>query len=374
MRRCQLQSSAVKEIFTDPGKALGKYCEKRQDSLNFFKIKLELQATRIHHNGPDSAKINFPAIPVETFSGVVTHYEETSAKELAQFIKRPGKGNCEELRFRFLQYLFTCLTHFNAAYWDQHIGRVTQTGEKKTRRVADQAVEYYQRLEEEEKKSRKDEEEEQENITELFQKNKFELLETNETFQIVNDLMLEADAKTLDGKMKIVRTTTRKDANMLYTSLILARNVASNQNKTYTFEVIRDFGAFTLDNFQVKYDSSVKPSMLTRVHEVLQQNNCEHRDRFSYDPCLCCIYTSDKQSLVCRNGKHEHTKISTYKHLNKLPCIVIVVYKGRVGDTFPPSFNCMDLRVLDSVTEEGAEEDQGPASKKRKVAEKVCKH
>jgi hypothetical protein len=37
-----------------------------------------------------------------------------------------------------------------------------------------------------------------------------------------------------------------------------------------------------------------------------------------------------------------------YSHLEGLPCILILVNKGRMGDTFPHSFNCLDLRIRTS--------------------------
>ena len=37
-----------------------------------------------------------------------------------------------------------------------------------------------------------------------------------------------------------------------------------------------------------------------------------------------------------------------YSHLEGLPCILILVEEGRMGDTFPHSFNCLDLRMRTS--------------------------
>ena len=34
-----------------------------------------------------------------------------------------------------------------------------------------------------------------------------------------------------------------------------------------------------------------------------------------------------------------------YKHLQSLPCILLLCERGRMGDTFPPSFDCLDLRI-----------------------------
>ena len=39
-----------------------------------------------------------------------------------------------------------------------------------------------------------------------------------------------------------------------------------------------------------------------------------------------------------------------YNHLEGLPCLMLLVEKGRMGDTFPQSFNCLDLRPRDAGT------------------------
>eukprot|EP00966_Prymnesium_polylepis_P058637 1358030-Prymnesium_polylepis.1 len=38
----------------------------------------------------------------------------------------------------------------------------------------------------------------------------------------------------------------------------------------------------------------------------------------------------------------------TYEHLHSLPCLLLLCDKGRMGDTFPPSFDCLDLRIRTS--------------------------
>ena len=58
---------------------------------------------------------------------------------------------------------------------------------------------------------------------------------------------------------------------------------------------------------------------------------------------LRCI----RDSIINKQGKEEPKKLE-YKHLEGLPCILILVEKGRMGDTFPHSFNCLDLRIRTS--------------------------
>ncbi len=50
---------------------------------------------------------------------------------------------------------------------------------------------------------------------------------------------------------------------------------------------------------------------------------------------------------ITTQGKVEPKKLE-HKHLEGLPCILILVEKGRMGDTFPQSFNCLDLRIRTS--------------------------
>ena len=38
-------------------------------------------------------------------------------------------------------------------------------------------------------------------------------------------------------------------------------------------------------------------------------------------------------------------KARTYDKLESLPCLLVLCEKGRMGDTFPCSFACLDLRV-----------------------------
>ena len=34
-----------------------------------------------------------------------------------------------------------------------------------------------------------------------------------------------------------------------------------------------------------------------------------------------------------------------FEDLENIPCVLILVEKGRMGDTFPHSMNCLDLRI-----------------------------
>ena len=357
LRQSELQYQSSKEILDSPNTALGPFLENREASLKEFQQKLKefqvkqenkrpgLQGPKKQQEKKDS-KNDFHVISIETFERLVANYEGNSAKEFAQYVK--DFESTEDSRSKylgFLQHLFACLFHFNEKHWKQYVSV----------EVHNKAVEYFDKVVEYFNKETGT----VKTIKAIYEDigTKTEIIEANETCQIVNDLMLKDDASSLDGKMKIVRTSTVDDANTLYTSLVLARHVASNEN--YTFEVIRDFGNFKLDNLYQKHDSEiVKSDMITRVHQVLQTKKCQHREKDTYNPCDCETYSASLPSLICSKCQHEHTEIRTYKNLNKLPCIVIVILRGRVGDTFPPSFNCMDLRILDSIVEENPDNSE----------------
>ena len=58
--------------------------------------------------------------------------------------------------------------------------------------------------------------------------------------------------------------------------------------------------------------------------------------------------------LKCVNCQHVHKQITQYEDLEDLACILILVDKGRMGDTFPHSFSCLDIRLsFDSSKEFG---------------------
>lgn len=344
LRRSELEFDNLEAILKNPRDALGSFFEERQVKLRSFLQKLkELGQKR-------TEETDFPAISEKTFNAVVNFYESTSARDFAKcFSSRATDENKDEdqMRQRFLECLMLCLCNFEQRMWDSQVVPLIARKE---------ATKYFSKIVGGKKA----------NIKKKIQDGKTALLESNETFQIVNDVMLNPDSECLDGRMKIVRASKEVNANVLYTTLVLARHVAckrkERETESYTFEVIRDFGNFKLENFQEKYDAEiVKPDMISRVRQVLQQEKCQHRNRLTHEPCPCTKYGRPSlPSLDCINCSHEHTVIKTYKHLNKLPCILIVIYRGRVGDTFPPSFNCMDLRVMDQ--ERKAQQDSKSVS------------
>ena len=50
----------------------------------------------------------------------------------------------------------------------------------------------------------------------------------------------------------------------------------------------------------------------------------------------------------CIKIAERDTQALTYSQLESLPCLLVLCEKGRMGDTFPFSFACLDLRVRSS--------------------------
>ncbi len=315
--------------------ALGSYTQDRQKRLDLF--RKELAALGERRKGVKKKTV-FPPISVESFNAVVSHYEMDAAKRLGKALTKLDEmdefgeddqgsqiDDNDEERTEYVQELLWCLHHFNAEKWCEHL---------KDAQLEEQVLQCRFKVLE------------QLRDPETFANSKKDALENNETFAIVDDLIVKPTAQSLDGRMKIVRVTATEHGNVFYTTLCLARQIASKNNDFYTFELIRDFGNFCLEDFQSSAGGDaelIKQDMVYRVRRVLQQDKCQHEDA-QVEACGCREYKPKEQQLRCQCG-HEHTMIRTYKDLNKLPCLLILQRKGRLGDTFPMSFNCMDLRL-----------------------------
>ena len=165
-----------------------------------------------------------------------------------------------------------------------------------------------------------------------FEKVKDLRIQENETCRLVDDLVVRK-ADELEGPMKIVRMTS--DAgDVMYATLCLARKLAFDGD--YSFEILRDYGKASIKGEE-------KPEAATyRIKKILQRQRCGSVE--NDQSCGCNSY-NPTPDLTCSNCGHHHTKVETYGDLNHLPCLLIMVDKGRMGDTFPESFNTMDLRA-----------------------------
>ena len=172
---------------------------------------------------------------------------------------------------------------------------------------------------------------------------KKQLLLTNhsETFKIINDLITD-DRTRIDmkGKMKIIRVNDKATGNRFYASLSLARQLENDDKRYYFFEIIRYFEKLKL------YDKTNMNKSCKRIWQELQRKQCNSLvDEKTREKCSCNCYVNDEESITCKQCKHDHNKIEQFADLNNLPCIVIVIEKARIGETFPESLNCMDLRL-----------------------------
>ncbi len=153
------------------------------------------------------------------------------------------------------------------------------------------------------------------------------IAEESETFSLVKGLIQSGKGEM--GKMKIVRARSMKTANQFYNTLRLVREVSSLEK---CFEVIRDYGGIQIEKQMMKLSSPFFPK--------LQPDIC----MFKSD-CGCSKFYQQPSCLKCASCNHVHKSITQYEDLENLACVLILVEKGRMGDTFPQSFDCLDLRL-----------------------------
>ena len=148
-----------------------------------------------------------------------------------------------------------------------------------------------------------------------------------ETGFLVQSLIESGEGES--GKMKIVRAKSMETADQFYHTLRLARKLSSLDK---SFEIIRDYGGIQIKNQLMKSSS---PFFLK-----LQPRECQ----FKFD-CRCSKLELRLGHKRCINCQHVHKSIIQYEDLENLACVLILVEKGRMGDTFPHSFDCLDLRL-----------------------------
>ncbi|KAK2554004.1 hypothetical protein P5673_024718 [Acropora cervicornis] len=130
------------------------------------------------------------------------------------------------------------------------------------------------------------------------------------------------------GKMKVVRAKNMDTANQFYNSLKFAQAMCSLEE---CFEIIKDYGGIQIKDQLVTSNPFFKK---------LQTINCQAKI-----DCLCKDLELKPRQKKCVNCGHVHKLITQYEDLENLACLLILVDKGRMGDTFPQSFDCLDLRL-----------------------------
>ena len=131
------------------------------------------------------------------------------------------------------------------------------------------------------------------------------------------------------GNMKIVQAKSMETADQFYHTLKLARKLSSLEK---SFEIIRDYGGIQIEKQMMKSSS---PFFLK-----LQPRECQFKS-----DCRCRELELRPGRKKCTNCQHVHKSITQYEDLENLACVLILVDKGRMGDTFPQSFDCLDLRL-----------------------------
>ena len=131
------------------------------------------------------------------------------------------------------------------------------------------------------------------------------------------------------GKMKIVRARSMETANKFYKTLILARKLSSLET---CFEIIRDYGGIQIEDQLMRSSSP--------FFKKLQPVDCQFKFH-----CHCSQLELRPGRKRCTNCQHVHRSVTQYEDLEDLACVLILVDKGRMGDTFPQSFDCLDLRL-----------------------------
>ena len=152
------------------------------------------------------------------------------------------------------------------------------------------------------------------------------IVQESETNCLVQSLIQSGEQGS--GKMKIVRAKSRKTADQFFFTLFQARRLASKEE---CFEIIRDYGKFNLKRLMTSSNT---------FFQKLQPRKCQ----FQFE-CHCSDLKLHPGRPKCGNCQHVHQPITQYEDLQNLACVLILVDKGRMGDTFPESFDCLDLRL-----------------------------
>ena len=163
-----------------------------------------------------------------------------------------------------------------------------------------------------------------------------------ETNCIVTDL-LSQDAV----RMQVLRVDDTSVGQSVLSFLGAVRRQFGLESR---FELLGDFK-----------DLNIKKEMDKKWFESLQRTSmglpkaCQHRVGANRKPCEkgpggkpCEEYqppVNAKKSKQCANCGHAHVNICSYGDLGNRSLLLVLVAKGRLGDTFPHTFHCLDMRA-----------------------------
>ena len=144
-------------------------------------------------------------------------------------------------------------------------------------------------------------------------------------------------------RMQVVRIT---DAPAGGRMLKLLRAMVQRQpSLAQSFELLGDFG-----------DLDIEAEMDQDWFDEFQRTTmqCPHRIGALRTPCPCKCYvpptkrfTTKKERYKnrrCAECGHVHVPVQSYADLENRPVLLILVAKGRLGDTFPQTLRCIDMR------------------------------
>ena len=146
--------------------------------------------------------------------------------------------------------------------------------------------------------------------------------------------------------MVLIRATETRLANRMKATFCLARKISQD----FSIEFVQDFGErgttlkdhlMNVEKIESKNEKEPTCRLLTRI----QKPKCRHLNKQGTPDCDCSTYQRQSGSLSCSRCSHVHQPLNSYEDLDGLPCLLILVDNGRMGDTFPSSLQCMDLRL-----------------------------
>ena len=166
----------------------------------------------------------------------------------------------------------------------------------------------------------------------------------------------QPDSDKPNGHMAIIRASNKRkeNGNVLKQSLCIAKKIAR-----IDLEIIQDYGDQTTLSLKHHAVNAVKdanrfenPEHL-RIMKKIQTNKCLKVDGKGASDCFCTSYSPrGEESLTCVNCNHIHKEFKSYADLLGLPCLLILVNKGQIGDTFPHSLVGIDDRGATVTSEE----------------------
>ena len=153
-----------------------------------------------------------------------------------------------------------------------------------------------------------------------------------ETDKIIKDLI------TFENCMKIVHITPGEDKDSGASSDRIAKRKFLDPIRKlldrlnfHNFILLGDFG-------KQKPQQMLMRPIYRDYWNKLQNIPCSNSD------CECPTFEAALNGK-CADCRHVHKKFDSYADLGGLPVLLVIVMKGRLGDTFPASFSTLDMRV-----------------------------